>query len=69
MDHDLTEEDKGFAEKLGVITFGMFLAMHARPELVEPGKLVRRVAGLRIVGLIGLSHERTWSPWSPSSSS
>jgi hypothetical protein len=40
----LTEKDQGFVEKLGVITFGTFMAMHAGPELVEPGKLVRRVA-------------------------
>jgi hypothetical protein len=55
MDHDLTEEDKGFVEKLGVITFGMFLAMNARPELVEPGKLVRSVA----------EHGRVREFWSP----
>jgi hypothetical protein len=43
LDHDLTEKDEQFLEQLGVITFGTFLAMHAKPELVERGKLLRRV--------------------------
>lgn len=44
MDADLTEEDSGFVEKMGVIVFGTILAMNARPQLVEHGKLIKRVA-------------------------
>lgn len=43
LDADLTEYDEEFLEKLGVITFGTFLAMNAKPELVEKGKLLKRV--------------------------
>jgi hypothetical protein len=43
LDIDLSEKDKEFIEELGVLTFGTFLAMNARPELVEHGKLLRRV--------------------------
>ncbi|HXA24424.1 MAG TPA: hypothetical protein VNW90_19225 [Acetobacteraceae bacterium] len=43
MDSDLTELDSEFLEKMGVILFGTILAMNARPQLVEKGKLVKRV--------------------------
>jgi hypothetical protein len=43
MDEDLTEADGEFVEKMGVILFGTILAMNARPQLVEHGKLVKRV--------------------------
>jgi hypothetical protein len=43
MDADLTEKDSEFVEKMGVILFGTILAMNARPQLVERGKLVKRV--------------------------
>jgi hypothetical protein len=43
LDSDLTEEDSEFVEKMGVILFGTLLAMNARPQLVERGKLVKRV--------------------------
>jgi len=54
-DSDLSEKDQEFLEKMGTITFGTFLAMHARPELVEHGKLLRRV------GKAGQARE-FWSP-------
>jgi hypothetical protein len=43
MDSDLSELDSTFVEKMGVILFGTVLAMNARPQLVERGKLVKRV--------------------------
>lgn len=43
LDADLTNYDEEFLEKLGVIVFGTFLAMNAKPELVEKGKLLKRV--------------------------
>jgi hypothetical protein len=44
VDEDLSEEDSGFLEGIGVILFGTLLAMNARPELVERGSMCR-VAG------------------------
>ena len=43
MDEDLAPEDEEFVEKMGTIMFGTWLVMNARPELVERGKLLRRV--------------------------
>jgi hypothetical protein len=43
LDSDLTETDEEFLEKLGVVAFGTFLAMNAKPELMEQGKLLKRV--------------------------
>lgn len=43
VDMDLDEKDEGFLEKMGVIAFGTLLAMHARPDLIERGKLLRKV--------------------------
>ena len=43
LDANLTEEDSGFVEKLGVITFGTLLLMQARPQLLTKEKLLRKV--------------------------
>jgi len=43
LDSDLEEADEGFLEKLGTVAFGTFLAMAAKPELLERGKLLRKV--------------------------
>lgn len=56
MDADLTDLDAGFVEKMGVILFGTFLAMNARPQLVEHGKLLKRV---------GKTVEQAREFWSP----
>ncbi|MDE2102965.1 MAG: hypothetical protein KGL39_37320 [Patescibacteria group bacterium] len=42
-DQPLEEKDAEFLEGLGVIAFGTLLAMNARPELVERGKMLKRV--------------------------
>lgn len=44
LDADLDETDEMFLEKLGVVCFGTFLVMNAKPELVEKGKLLKRVS-------------------------
>lgn len=56
LDEDLTEKDEAFLEKLGVIAFGTFLAMNAKPELVEKGKLLKRVVKA------GQAPREFWSP-------
>lgn len=56
LDADLTERDEEFLEKLGVICFGTFLAMNAKPELVEKGKLLKRVMKA------GQAPREFWSP-------
>ena len=57
LDADLTEVDSEFLEKMGVILFGTILAMNARPQLVEKGKLIKRV------GKAGSEQAREfWSP-------
>jgi hypothetical protein len=43
IDADLTEQDAGFLEKMGVIAFGTLMAMNARPELWEKARLLKRV--------------------------
>lgn len=55
MDADLTEDEQPFVEKMGVILFGTFLAMNARPVLVEHGKLLKRVGA-------GAKAREFWSP-------
>lgn len=44
MDEDLSEKDEPFLDNIGTIAFGTLLAMNARPELLERGKLLRKVA-------------------------
>jgi hypothetical protein len=56
LDSDLTKADEEFLEKLGVITFGTFLAMNAKPELLEKGKLLKRVQKT------GQQPREFWSP-------
>lgn len=55
LDSDLTEKDSEFVEKMGVIVFGTILAMNARPQLVEHGKLIKRVGK-------GEKAREFWSP-------
>ena len=55
LDSDLDERDSAFLEQMGVILFGTFLAMNARPQLVERGALLKRV------GKAGNARE-FWSP-------
>jgi hypothetical protein len=55
LDQDLTTQDQQFLEQLAVITFGTFMVMNAKPELVEHGKLMRRV----------VKPDRTREFWSP----
>lgn len=45
LDSDLEEKDEDFLEKMGVVAFGTLLALNARPELLETGKLLRKVSG------------------------
>ena len=42
LDADLDETDSEFIERLGVVVFGTILAMDARPQLIERGKLLKR---------------------------
>jgi hypothetical protein len=44
LDEDLNEADTQFVEKLGCICFGTFLALNAKPELLEKATLLRTVA-------------------------
>jgi hypothetical protein len=55
LDQDLTDQDQKFLEQLAVIAFGTFMVMNAKPELVEHGKLMRRV----------VKPDRTREFWSP----
>jgi hypothetical protein len=43
LDADLSEDDEGFIEKLGVIVFGTLMAMNAKPELVSWHRLLRKI--------------------------
>jgi hypothetical protein len=42
-DEELTTKDQEFSEQIAVIAFGTLMAMNARPELIDRGKLERRV--------------------------
>lgn len=56
LDSNLTEADEEFLEKLGVIVFGTMLAMNAKPELLEKGKMLKRVVKA------GQAPREFWSP-------
>jgi hypothetical protein len=55
LDDELTEQDEGFLDRMGAIAFGTLLAMNAKPELLERGKLLRKV----------VKGEKTREFWSP----
>lgn len=57
LDEDLTAKDAPFLEGIGVILFGLFMAMNARPELVEKAMLLKRVPGKA-----GKPAREFWSP-------
>jgi hypothetical protein len=57
LDEDLSEKDAPFVEGVGVIVFGLFMAMNARPELVEKAQLLKRVPGKA-----GKPIREFWSP-------
>ena len=58
IDQDLTEEaDRLFVEQMGLIVFGTFLILAARPELLERERLERTVKDRRHGG-----HKEFWSP-------
>jgi hypothetical protein len=56
LDEDLTEKDSAFLDGIGVICFGTLMAMIARPELLEPAKMLRRIAAK------GSAPREFWSP-------
>jgi hypothetical protein len=57
-DSSLEEIDHAFLEKIGVILFGTFLALDARPALLTPARVIKEVKDKKYPG----NRKQFWSP-------